>query len=85
MMDSETDFKATSSTVPTLKVVDGKYQIKNKILGKGSFAHTYLAINSKTGEEIACKMISKKHLMEKINASKHKTLTKDYFITALKN
>ena len=30
-------------------------------------------------------MISKKHLIGKINLSKNKTLTKEYFINALKN
>lgn len=30
-------------------------------------------------------MISKKGLIEKINTSKNKALTKDYFISALKN
>ena len=66
----------SSSGHQTLKVVDGKYVIKNKRLGIGSFAETYLAIDNTTGKELACKMISKKHLIEKINASKHKTLTK---------
>jgi serine/threonine protein kinase len=68
-----------------MKVVDGKYNVKNKKLGEGSFAETYLAIDNLTGQELACKMISKKNLMEKINASKNKSLTRDYFITALKN
>jgi serine/threonine-protein kinase ULK3 len=71
--------------MPTVKIVDGKYQIKNKSLGEGSFATTYLAFDSKNKEVIACKMISKKHLIGKINLSKNKTLTKEYFINALKN
>lgn len=33
----------------TLKIVDGKYQVKNKKLGEGSFAETYLAIDNNTG------------------------------------
>lgn len=74
-----------TSGLQTLKIVDGKYMIKNKKLGEGSFAETFLAIDNANGQELACKMISKKHLIEKINASKHKTLTKEYFITALKN
>jgi hypothetical protein len=65
-----------SNSLQTLKIVDGKYQLKNKKLGQGSFAETYLAIETSTGEELACKMISKKNLIEKINASKNKTLTK---------
>lgn len=31
----------------TIKVVDAKYQIKDKKLGEGSFAKTYLSLNSK--------------------------------------
>lgn len=69
----------------TLKVVDGRYSIKDKKLGEGSFAKTYLALDTKNGKMIACKMIEKKHLIEKINLSKNKTLTKEYFINALKN
>lgn len=38
----------TSSGLQTIKVVDGKYQIKNKLLGEGSFAKTYLAIDNAT-------------------------------------
>lgn len=67
-----------------MKIVDGKYQIKDKALGKGSFATTYLCIDSSIGSVIACKMISKKHLIEKINLSKNKSLTKEYFIHSLK-
>lgn len=59
-----------------LKIVDGKYLVKTKKLGQGSFAQTYLAIDNTTGHEIACKMISKKNLIEKINASKNKSMTK---------
>jgi len=65
-----------SQGLQTLKVVDGKYQLKNYKLGEGSFAETYFAIENGTGQELACKMISKKHLIEKINSSKNKTLTK---------
>lgn len=43
--------------LPTLKVVDGHYSIKNKKLGEGSFAKTYLAVDTKNGKYIACKMI----------------------------
>ena len=60
----------------TIKVVDGKYQIKNKKLGEGSFAVAHLAIDAKNGEELACKMISKKGILDRINASRDKTLTK---------
>lgn len=69
----------------TLKVVDGHYSIKDKMLGEGSFAKTYLAIDNKNGKVLACKMIEKKNLIDKINLSKNKSLTKEYFINALKN
>lgn len=71
--------------VHTLKVVDARYSVKDKMLGAGSFAKTYLAIDTKSGKVIACKMIEKKNLIEKINLSKNKSLTKEYFINALKN
>ena len=69
----------------TLKVVDGRYSVKDKMLGFGSFAKTHLAIDTKSNKVIACKMIEKKNLIEKINLSKNKSLTKEYFINALKN
>lgn len=69
----------------TQKVVDGHYSIKDKKLGEGSFAKTYLSIDTKTGKVLACKMIEKKNLIDKINLSKNKSLTKEYFINALKN
>ena len=66
-------------------MVDGRYSIKDKKLGEGSFAKTYLSLDTKTGRVLACKMIEKKHLIDKINLSKNKSLTKEYFINALKN
>lgn len=69
----------------TLKVVDGRYSVKDKMLGMGSFAKTYLAVDTKANKVIACKMIEKKNLIEKINQTKNKSLTKEYFINALKN
>ena len=68
-----------------MKVVDGRYSVKDKMLGMGSFAKTYLAIDTKSSKVIACKMIEKKNLIEKINQTKNKSLTKEYFINALKN
>lgn len=55
--------KANVEKIPTLKIVDGRYQIKDQLLGKGSFAKTYLCIDTKTGHVIACKMVSKKNLI----------------------
>ena len=66
-------------------MVDGHYSIKDRKLGEGSFAKTYLAVDTKTGKMLACKMIEKKNLIDKINLSKNKSLTKEYFINALKN
>ena len=71
--------------IQTMKIVGGKYLVKNHKLGEGSLAQTFLVIDNTNGEELAYKMISKKHLMEKINASKHKTLKNESFISALKN
>jgi serine/threonine protein kinase len=75
-MINETTNNNNNQNLPTLKIVDSKYIVKNKLLGRGSFAQTYLAIENTTGKQLACKMISKKDLIQKINASKHKTLTK---------
>lgn len=57
--------------------------VKDKQLGKGSFATTYLTVYK--GELLACKMIVKEDLIKMINTSNHKTNTKDYLIKALKN
>lgn len=65
--------------------MDGRYSIKDRKLGEGSFAKTYLAMDMKSGKVVACKMIEKKNLIDKINLSKNKSLTKEYFINALKN
>lgn len=66
----------SSQNLQTFNIVDGKYLLKNKMLGQGSFAETFLAIDNSTGQELACKMISKKNLIDKINASKNKSMTK---------
>jgi serine/threonine protein kinase len=48
------------------------------MLGEGHYAQTYIAISS-SNEILACKMINKKQLIERINNSKNKTMTKDFF------
>jgi hypothetical protein len=63
--------------------VDKRYVVKEKQLGQGSFATTYLTVYK--GELLACKMILKENLIKMINTSSHKTTTKDYLIKALKN
>jgi serine/threonine protein kinase len=55
------------------------------LLGQGSFAKTYLAINVETKQALACKMISKQELLDLINAYQAKNSAKNYFIKALKN
>lgn len=54
-------------------------------MGTGSFATSYLCIVDNVQEVLACKMISKKDLITKINSSINKALTKDYLVNALKN
>jgi len=44
-----------------------------------------MAVDTKNNQIIACNIIEKKNLIEKINLSKNKMLTKEYFINALKN
>lgn len=35
--------------IPVLKTLEkGKFEVKDKLLGKGSFAKTYLAVNTET-------------------------------------
>ncbi len=64
MLSEETEQKKSNvEKIPTMKIVDGRYQIKDKHLGTGSFASTYACIDTKTGNVIACKMVSKKHLI----------------------
>lgn len=78
-------FRDTIGGMPTLKIVDAKYVIKNHVLGKGSFSTTFLATREGLEDPIACKMIAKKDLVARINNSKNKLPTKDYLLNALKN
>ena len=71
------------ASLETLKTVD-RYTIKNHMLGKGNYAETYLALDS-SGTVLACKMIQKKNLIEKINRSKNKTYTRDFLTNAIRN
>ena len=48
-MKNENNEKKNNLSLHTIKMVDGKYHIKNKELGQGSFAQTYLAIDTNTG------------------------------------
>lgn len=63
MENNSTRFKEVSKVMAldTLKTVD-QYIIKNKLLGSGNYAKTYLALNT-NNDILACKMIEKKNLM----------------------
>ena len=47
MIDESQEKANKVEQMQTVKIVDGRYQIKNKSLGEGSFATTYLAFDSK--------------------------------------
>jgi len=74
------------SDIPNYKLVDQKYYIKNKLLGSGSFAETYLA-TLKENENIllACKMISKQSIIDKLVKTENPVARKEYIINSLKN
>lgn len=74
---------STVRSLETLKTVD-RYVIKNHLLGEGSYAKTYLALNS-AQDILACKMIGKKNLIEKINNSKNKEKTRDFIVNSIRN
>lgn len=39
----------TVKNIPVLKTLEkGKFEVKDQLLGKGSFAKTYLAVNTET-------------------------------------
>lgn len=48
-MDNEGGLNKEVASLKTIKMVDSKYHIKNKSLGKGSFAETYLAVDINNG------------------------------------
>lgn len=56
----------------TLKVVDSRYQIKARILGRGSYGEVYLCYDTKDSNLKACKMISKQKIVQRINRSESK-------------
>lgn len=47
-------------------MIDGKYQVLKKKLGKGSFAQTYLTVMQEPYTLLACKMICKKDMLERV-------------------
>lgn len=67
-------------------MVDKKYFIKNKRLGKGNFAETYLATLTEDQTKIyACKMIAKPSIIEKLKSAPNPEQRKEYIINSLKN
>lgn len=74
------------SLIPNYKLVDKKYYIKNRILGKGNFAETYLATYvSDESRPLACKMIVKAKAIERLQREVDPEGRKRYLIDALKN
>lgn len=72
--------------LPVLKTLEkGKFEVKERLLGKGSFAKTFLAVNTESKELLACKMINKQDLVNLINEYQAKHSAKNYFVKALKN
>lgn len=66
--------------------MDQKYYLKNKRLGKGNFAETFLATLKDDETKIyACKMIAKNSIIEKLKNSKNQEQRKEYIINSLKN
>ena len=56
--------------LPVLKTLEkGKFEVKERLLGKGSFAKTFLAVNTESKELLACKMINKQDLAPYVRAS----------------
>ncbi|EGR30075.1 protein kinase domain protein [Ichthyophthirius multifiliis] len=84
-MEIEQD-KLDVSKISNYKLVDQKYYIKNHVLGRGNFAETYLAtLKENENQILACKLISKDSLMEKLRKSKEPESRKKYIIDSLKN
>ncbi|EAS05912.1 plant dual-specificity MAP kinase kinase family domain protein (macronuclear) [Tetrahymena thermophila SB210] len=85
MVDHPQDQKDWKS-VQNFKLIDKKYYMKNHVLGKGNFAETYLATRVEDENQIlACKMIAKQQIMEKLRRAPDPEGRKKYIIDALKN
>ena len=79
------DFPLDISKIPDFKLVDQKYFIKNYSLGKGNFANTYLAtLKEDQTQMLACKMIQKQDIIEKLKNSSNPEARKEYIINSLK-
>ncbi|KRX08092.1 Protein kinase-like domain [Pseudocohnilembus persalinus] len=78
--------EADIEKIQNYKLVDQKYYIKNKVLGKGNFATTYLATLKDDQSQIyACKMIAKDSIIEKLKSASNPEQRKEYIIQSLKN
>ncbi|KAL4486161.1 hypothetical protein ABPG72_012214 [Tetrahymena utriculariae] len=85
MVDHPQDQKDWKN-VQNFKLIDKKYYMKNHVLGKGNFAETYLATRVEDENQIlACKMIAKQQIMEKLKKAPDPEGRKKYIIDALKN
>lgn len=74
------------ASLSNYKLIDSKYFIKNKKLGKGNFAETYLAtLKEDENKILACKMIQKSTIIEKLKNSSNPEARKEYIIQSLKN
>ena len=63
------------------KLVDNTYIIKNHRLGKGNFAETYLAVMKEDPTKLlACKMITKSSIKDRVKNSKNPEKRKEYII-----
>ena len=55
-------------------------------MGKGNFANTYLAtLKEDQTQMLACKMIQKQDIIEKLKNSSNPEARKEYIINSLKN
>jgi hypothetical protein len=49
-----------------LKIINHRYQLLNNLLGKGNYGEIYLTVDLQNNHKIACKMISKSKLMQRL-------------------
>ncbi len=60
--------------------------MKKKSIGSGSYGETYIAtLMEDQAQVFACKMITKKSIMEKLQTSSNPEKRREYIITSLRN
>jgi serine/threonine protein kinase len=69
----------------TFRVIDSRYEIKNIFLGEGTFGEVFVCWDRVAREVLAVKAISKAKLLDKINSSKSKDKTKEFYIKSLRD